>query len=489
MRLNIGQKMALSFGLIIVLLIIISYAGISNMKGIVNEYHERVLKEKNVEVKTGEIQAEILQIQVKENDFLYSKDLQNKTEIERLLNQAQRSISEAEALTDDKLILPILKDINNELRNVNDDFNKLVKDETERGLNENSGELRRIRDSSEGIEQLLRANTVANELTAFLEVMNAEKDYLLTKDSEHISRFTKAANSFERTVQNSKFNSSVKNSLTSGLDSYTSSFRKIVELDKDIEANNAEMAKNSNSVISQVNNVINNQETLVQSLEKEIENTAASTITMLWIISILAIIMAIVAAVILTRMITVPLSKVVTVANAISDGDLSLKIDVYQHDEIGQMADSFRNMTDSITALIDEGANLTNNTLEGRLDQRADESRFRGSYRQIIEGMNEMINVFHDIISQVTIAIEQVASGAQQVSDASTAVSQGATEQASSLEETSSSMSEMSSQSKQNAENAGKANQSAEQARDAAEAGNQRMSKMLLAMNSINDSS
>ena len=72
-----------------------------------------------------------------------------------------------------------------------------------------------------------------------------------------------------------------------------------------------------------------------------------------------------------------------------------------------------------------------------------------------------------------------------QVADASQSLSQGATESAASLEEVTASMNEMTSQVRNSAENAGSANRLSSTAQQAAEKGNQQMVEMLAAMEEI----
>lgn len=97
--------------------------------------------------------------------------------------------------------------------------------------------------------------------------------------------------------------------------------------------------------------------------------------------------------------------------------------------------------------------------------------------------------VLRQIIDNLTSSGEQVASASGQVSSASQSLAEGATEQAASLEETSSALEEMASMTRQNADNAKEANGLAVQAQEAAENGNSSMGEMQKAMNEINDSS
>lgn len=93
------------------------------------------------------------------------------------------------------------------------------------------------------------------------------------------------------------------------------------------------------------------------------------------------------------------------------------------------------------------------------------------------------------IIASLREGSEQVASASGQVSAASQSLAEGATEQAAGLEETSSSLEEMSSMTKQNADNAQQANTLSDDATRAAASGNEAMERMNAAIGEIQKSS
>jgi methyl-accepting chemotaxis protein len=216
----------------------------------------------------------------------------------------------------------------------------------------------------------------------------------------------------------------------------------------------------------------------------------------------------------------------------IADGDLS--IDIKAKDAQDEITPALNGTIDSLKGLVSEATMLSQAAIDGRLSTRGDTSKFKGGYRDIVQGVNDTLdsvikpikeasdcldemakgnltefvkgdykgdhaqiknalnstlNSLNDILGQVSNAVDQVATGSSQVSDSSQALSQGATESAGSLEEITSSMTEITSQTKQNAENATAANQLSASAREAAEEGNGRMKKMLEAMTEINSSS
>ncbi|MFQ5675916.1 MAG: methyl-accepting chemotaxis protein, partial [bacterium] len=170
----------------------------------------------------------------------------------------------------------------------------------------------------------------------------------------------------------------------------------------------------------------------------------------------------------------------------------------------------------------------------GRLETRGDVSKFEGGYRQIIHGINNIIenilrpveeavaclkemacgnfrvavtgdyagdhgimkeatnqtlDSLNELLSEVTVIVDEVASGADKVSDSNNALSAGANRQAVSIQQITASLAEISLQTKQNADHAKAANKIAGETKDNASEGNRQMRNMLRAMNEIQDSS
>ncbi len=109
-----------------------------------------------------------------------------------------------------------------------------------------------------------------------------------------------------------------------------------------------------------------------------------------------------------SRSIARALNKGVAFAQQIADGDLTVKLDVNQKDEVGQLAEALKKMADKL----------------------------------------------REIVANITSGADNIATASQQISSSSQQLSQGATEQASSAEEVSSSMEEMASNIQQNTDNA-----------------------------------
>ncbi|MBI5520290.1 MAG: methyl-accepting chemotaxis protein [Desulfovibrio sp.] len=161
--------------------------------------------------------------------------------------------------------------------------------------------------------------------------------------------------------------------------------------------------------------------------------------TLLLSAALLALILGAMAALLITRAITGPVNKGLSFAKALADGNLDVRIDVDQKDEVGALASALTNMA-------------------GRL---------------------------RSVVLQVNASAESVASGSQELSASSETLSQGATEQAASVEEISSSVEEMAANIRQNADNATQTERLASKSAEDARQGGQAVTQTVDAMRQI----
>ncbi len=146
----------------------------------------------------------------------------------------------------------------------------------------------------------------------------------------------------------------------------------------------------------------------MEGMRKAVEKKCSETFTFLVLVSLIAIILALVETFIITRSIVQPLGKAVSVSNRIASGDLTMKIEP-------------------------EGADET---------------------AQLLKAMQEMVARLREVVGKVKQSADFVSTGSRQLSSSAEEISQGASEQASAAEEASASMEEMSSTIRLTADNA-----------------------------------
>ena len=229
-----------------------------------------------------------------------------------------------------------------------------------------------------------------------------------------------------------------------------------------------------------------------------------------------------------------PLNVAADCVDRISKGDIPEKITDEYHGDFNLIKTNLNRCIDAINGLIVEGSVLAAAASEGRLDVRADATRFQGKYREIMEGMNAMLEGFatpmRDIaavmsrlgekdftqqiekhypglygelcnnvnavvvavrgaIEQIVESANQFAEGARVIAESSQTLAQGAQSQSSSVEEMTAAIEELARSVETVKESATAANTVAREANELAAAGGQAVSQSIESMERIRQSS
>ncbi len=180
------------------------------------------------------------------------------------------------------------------------------------------------------------------------------------------------------------------------------------------------------------------------------------TITIMLAVIGLVIVGSVLVGLYISRLITKPIRKVLFVIEEMSKGHLSERLNLYTNDEIGQMAkamDSFadnlqtnvigamnkiangdvnvditiKDEKDEITPAINkvvetlnrinQGLNkLTKETSEGNLDSRGREHLYSGAWKEIVAGINNLIEAVVKPVREVTSVMSEISKGNLEVS-------------------------------------------------------------------------
>jgi methyl-accepting chemotaxis protein len=219
-------------------------------------------------------------------------------------------------------------------------------------------------------------------------------------------------------------------------------------------------------------------------------------------------------------------------AEQIADGNLAGEIEVVSEKDV--LGKAMHKMQNNIRDLVLDTQELAEAAVEGKLDQRADDTRHRGDFQKIIISINSTLDAISSPIEEATRVLESIAAGdlsarlvkeyqghyarikvalnraiqnldqsiqqvAQlagqltsavgQISDGSQAMAQETNEQASALQEVSGSLQEMSSMTRQNFTNAEQARSLSNSAQNSTARGVVSMTRLSEAIDKIKVSS
>jgi methyl-accepting chemotaxis protein len=117
------------------------------------------------------------------------------------------------------------------------------------------------------------------------------------------------------------------------------------------------------------------------------------------------------------------------------------------------------------------------------------EKPYPGLFGQTKDGVNTTVDNLKNLVNEVKVSVDSIGTASKEIASGNTDLSQRTEEQASSLEETAASMEELTSTVRQNADNAKQANQLAHSASSVAEKGGSVVQEVVGTMSAINESS
>ncbi|MGZ8172322.1 MULTISPECIES: methyl-accepting chemotaxis protein [Methylobacter] len=227
----------------------------------------------------------------------------------------------------------------------------------------------------------------------------------------------------------------------SGTQDYTQSAKSWIENDNKLKAILADMASLGSNVIKQAQDAEGAGYAQLGAARTEAEQLVSEANKIIIGTIILAIVLGVIIALFLASMITKPIILGVKFAESLSEGDLTVQIDIDQKDEIGVLANALQTMRDQLSS----------------------------------------------VVQQVRTNSDALGSASQEISATAQSISQSATEQASGVEQTTASIEELSASVKQNADNAKITNSMATTAAEEAANGGEAVRRTVEAMKEIAD--
>lgn len=93
----------------------------------------------------------------------------------------------------------------------------------------------------------------------------------------------------------------------------------------------------------------------------------------------------------------------------LADGNISKEISLLDRDD--EIVPALNKIIRTLKELKDETTSLTSSALEGKLDNRGDENKFNGSYKEIIKGFNDTLNAVILPVKEGSDVLEVMAKG------------------------------------------------------------------------------
>lgn len=209
--------------------------------------------------------------------------------------------------------------------------------------------------------------------------------------------------------------------------------------------------------------------------------------TILIILSIFAIVITMCMSFYIIKSITYPIKEIEKAAKEMSDGSLNISIEYQSKDELGNLADSMRSLTNGVKIIIEDIGTILDELSKGNFHITSKcLDRYKLDYIPILTAMRLIRDNLNNTLSQINESAEQVALGSTQMAESAQGLAEGATDQAGAVQELTATIENVAAMSEEIAANAGNAFKRVQKSEVRAENGSEEMQKLTDAMERIN---
>lgn len=265
------------------------------------------------------------------------------------------------------------------------------------------------------------------------------------------------------------------------------------EINRLVAGGEIEEAKNSADIdfrTAMKSGIETSQEIVDFALDKALEFNEDAGIAlenatvMLIVLLVVMVVLCMGVTTVLSRAVSRPISQLTDAAKKLAAGALNIEIDYYSKDEVGTLAEMFREMSGSMKAVIKDIGQQLGAMSNGDFTV-APRAEYTGDYVSIKNALINIRESLSNTLNEINLSADQVFSGSAQVSDSAQTFSEGAADQAGSIEELAAAINEISFQVRETAANMEAARRLTAKAGEQVAVSNRQMEEMLLAMGEI----
>ena len=214
------------------------------------------------------------------------------------------------------------------------------------------------------------------------------------------------------------------------------------------------------------------------------------TFIVLILISIGSIISCIYMVFGLVKLLTKPIVELEEAAKKLEKGILDVEIKFESQDELGILANSFRNTCSFLKTIVLDINEILGQLSDGNFNVNSSRlEHYIGDFSTTKDSIQKIIESLNYTFFEIKEATVQVKGGAEQVAETSQTISEGATEQASAIEELTASLGEVNEKVQNSVKHAKETNVITSELGVKIEESNEKMNEMVKAMEEIDNSS
>jgi len=160
--------------------------------------------------------------------------------------------------------------------------------------------------------------------------------------------------------------------------------------------------------------LLNNTSKTAEEAATAATEYAGQSVTIIIIVAAIATVFAIVIALFVASLISKPLNRLTTLVSDVINGNLNINMNRAgaSKDEVGVLTLDIYSLVDMIKNMIDDLVKLADElNTQGDIDYRMETSAYKGSYKEMLDGVNALVGAFIDDVLEVLRGISEVGKG------------------------------------------------------------------------------
>lgn len=322
-----------------------------------------------------------------------------------------------------------------------------------------------------------KSRAANNMLEWTLQMRRHEKNFVMRKDIQYAKKVSNLLKQIEekavatKATMKKQENRDQTDAVFAGVESYKQAFETYKASYEEMLILEKEMVASARTVVEECNEIRQGQK--AKMLEAE-----HSAIIMLGGFAGVAFIIAAFLSFIIARGISKPVSEIAKVAEGISTGDIEHSIALHSKDEIGALANAFRNLIDYMKELAGVAETIAENDLTVNVKTKSEKDVLGISFKKMVASLSS-------VIAQLGNSSNEVASASAEISSSAEQVSRGAQNQEQQVNQVTAAIEEMAATIVEASRNAGEASEGSKGAAETAADGGQIVNETIEGMNNI----
>jgi methyl-accepting chemotaxis protein len=369
-KLKLAMKIGGGFGLVILLLIIISIVSWRGLSGVVDGFVEYRALARDTNL-AGRLQSDMLMLRLNVKDFIITQSEKDVRQYREYYAQMSEALAEAHDEIQNPERAALIDEFSEDIVKYDEVFKEVVDLYRQRDMLVNEVLNKQGPVMEEKLSRIMRSAKEDDDAEAAYVSGQALRHLLLgrlyvvkfldtnaVKDRERVeNEFTELfseLDTLEKILENPerrKLNGEVSSLGRSYLESFDKVFSAITRRNELITGKLDKMGPEFAEDVEVVKLSVKKEQDTLGPL---VQAKSANAVRVVLFSALLAILIAVAAAVFLTRMITGPIQKVVSFVDTLATGDFTSRLDIDQQDEIGSMSRSLGRTADELGGMIRE---------------------------------------------------------------------------------------------------------------------------------------